>query len=109
MQKGSEQFAGEVDHMKARIKGYILIGIAALVSYFLLSNHLIFYGKELQLLKKDSLHLHYTFYSVQEKKPESIMKIDILREAGIGDLLVYWEIITEDEKFNLENKFQYEY
>jgi hypothetical protein len=33
------------------------------------------------------------------------MKIDYLREAGIGDLLVDMGIINEEEKSRLENKY----
>ena len=94
--------------MKARMKRYILIALAALASYFLLSNHIIFNGKEVYLLKKNSLHLNYTFFSIQEKKPESIMRIDTLREAGIGDLLVDLGIITREERSRLESKFLYD-
>ena len=61
-----------------------------------------------RVLKKETLNLRYTFFSVQKKKPETIMKIDVLREAGIGDILVEFEIITEEEKDTLENKFAYE-
>jgi hypothetical protein len=94
--------------MNARIKQYILIAILAAVGYFIMNNHIIFYGKDIYLLKKTSLHLHYTFFSVKEKKPKIIMKIDYLREAGIGDLLVELGMITEDKKTKLENQYAYE-
>jgi hypothetical protein len=94
--------------MNSRIKQYILIAILAVVGYFILNNHIIFYGKDIHLLKKSSLHLHYTFYSVKEKKPETIMKIDYLREAGIGDLLVELGIINDDERVRLEDQYSYE-
>ncbi len=35
------------------------------------------------------------------------MKIDYLREAGIGDLLVELDIINEEQKNQLENKYSY--
>jgi hypothetical protein len=35
------------------------------------------------------------------------MKIDYLREAGIGDLLVDLDIINEEQKNQLENKYSY--
>ncbi len=54
------------------------------------------------------LNLRYTFFSVQKKKPDTIMKIDVLRDAGIGDILVEFDIITEDENIALENKYAYE-
>ncbi len=91
--------------MNARIKQYILIAILAAIGYFIGNNHFIFYGKNVHLLKKTSFHLHYTFFSIKEKRPASIMKIDYLREAGIGDMLVKLGIINEDQKVKLENQY----
>lgn len=91
--------------MNARIKQYILIGILAAAGYFIMDNHFIFYGKDVHLLKKTSLHLHYTFFSLKEKKPANILKIDYLREAGIGDLLVELGILNEEQKFKLESEY----
>ena len=91
--------------MNTRIKQYILIIILAVVGYFIMSNHFIFYGKDVHILKKTSLHLNYTFFSVKEKKPANIMEIDYLREAGIGDLLVEMNIINEEQKLKLENEY----
>ncbi len=94
--------------MNIRIKQYVLIAILAAAGYFIMSNHFIFYGTEVHLLKKSSLHLHYTFYSIKHKKPEVIMEIDYLREAGIGDLLVDLRIINEEKKSRLESKYYYD-
>lgn len=93
--------------MNARIKQYILIAVAAVALYFVMNNHFIFYGRQVHLLKKSSLHLHYTFFSIKEKKPEKIMEIDQLREAGVGDLLVELGIINEEQKNQLENQYSY--
>jgi hypothetical protein len=94
--------------MNVRIKQYILIAIFAAAGYFIMDNHFIFYGTDVHLLKKSSLHLHYTFFSVKAKKPAKIMQIDYLREAGIGDLLVELGIINEEEKTRLENRYAYD-
>ena len=91
--------------MNSRIKQYILIAVLAAAGYFIMNNHIMFYGSDVHLLKKSSLHLHYTFYSIKQKKPEVIMKIDYLREAGIGDLLVDLGIINAKEKSRLESKY----
>jgi hypothetical protein len=93
--------------MNKRIKQYILIALAAVALYYIMDNHFIFYGTQVHLLKKSSLHLHYTFYSIQGKKPAKIMKIDYLREAGIGDLLVELGIINEEQKNQLEDQYSY--
>ena len=91
--------------MNSRIKQYILIAVVAAAGYFIMNNHIIFNGREVHLLKKSSLHLHYTFYSIKQKKPRVIMEIDYLREAGIGDLLVDLGIISEEKKSRLENEY----
>jgi hypothetical protein len=93
--------------MNSRIKQYILIAVAAVALYFVMNNHFIFYGTQVHLLKKSSMHLHYTFFSVKEKKPDNIMKIDYLREAGIGDLLVELDIINEEQRSQLESRYSY--
>lgn len=94
--------------MNSRIKQYILIAIIAAAGYFIMSNHFIFYGTKIHLLKKPTLHLHYTFFSVKEKRPSSVMKIDYLREAGIGDLLVELGMIDEEQKTKLESEYSYD-
>ena len=94
--------------MNSRIKQYILIAIIAAAGYFVMSNHFIFYGTQVHLLKKPELHLHYTFFSIKEKRPSSIMKIDYLREAGIGDLMVELHMIDHEEKARLESEYSYD-
>ena len=91
--------------MNKRIKQYILIVVLAVAAYFLMSNHFIFYGTEIHILKKPTLHLHYTFFSIKEKRPSSVMKIDYLREAGIGDLLVDLGMIDEAQRAMLESEY----
>ena len=94
--------------MKQRIKQYIFIALAAAALYFVLDNHFVFYGRDVHLLKKTSLNLHNTFVSLDNKRPESLMKIDRLRDAGIGEILVDLDLLTEEKKNRLETKFNYE-
>jgi hypothetical protein len=90
-------------------KKYLWYGVIILCVYVLLSYHYIYLGgKDVRLLKKDHPNLKYTFFSIQGKSPESILKIDVLRYAGIGDILVDIEIISEEEKDTIEYKFDYE-
>jgi hypothetical protein len=91
--------------MNSRIKQYILIAIVAVAAYFIMSNHFIFYGTNVHLLKKPSLHLHYTFFSIKAKKPSNIMEIDCLRDAGIGDLLVELGMIDNEQRAKLESEY----
>ena len=98
--------------MVKRIKSYIIIGIFLALGYFISSHHIILYKMNnslgFDLLKKSYLTLEYTFYNVTTKRPENIMKIDLLREAGIGDLLVDIGRLTEGKKQELEARFEYE-
>jgi hypothetical protein len=98
--------------MWSRIKGYLLIAAVGAAVYFLLSNHIIFYGQEasviqnVYLLKKTKLNLHHTFFSLHQKKPDAVMKIKPLREAGIGGLLVDLRLLTDQEKSRLETLYR---
>ena len=94
--------------MKQKIKKYLLIGLAITVFYFILSNHYIVDGRDVYLLKKTSLHLHETFVSISNERPETILRNDVLREAGIGDLFVELEKMTEEEKNLLVSKYDAE-
>ena len=95
--------------MRTRIRNYLLIALAIAAGYFIMSNHIIFDGRQVYLLEKTSLHLHYTFYSISKKKPDTIMKVDELRDAGIGDLLVELGKMSSEDKFRLESKYDYKY
>jgi hypothetical protein len=53
-----------------------------------LSYHFIFIGNSIKPLKKTQLTLKYTIFSTKAKSVESILAIDELRKAGIGELLV---------------------
>jgi hypothetical protein len=94
--------------MWSRIKGYMLIAAAGAALYFFLHHHIIFFGQEasviqnVYLLKKTKLNFHHTFFSLHQKKPDAVMKIKPLREAGIGDLLVELHLLTSQEKNRLE-------
>jgi len=97
------------------IKKYLLYAIIAGFVYALLAYHYIYTGSEdvhildsVQVLKKEKLNLRYTFFSIQKKKPAKILEIDVLRDAGIGDILVEFDHMTEQEKLLLENRFDYE-
>ena len=95
--------------MVQTIKKYLLYAALIGLVYLMLANHYIYMGgKDFRVLKKESLNLKYTFYSVQSKSPASIIKIDDLRWAGIGEILYEEGIVTKDEQVSLEQKFEYE-
>jgi hypothetical protein len=94
--------------MRQRLKQYLLIALAAAALYFVLDNHFILKQKQVFMLQKTTLNLHDTFVSLDNKRPETIMENDDLRDAGIGDLLVELGMLTEAKKSRLEMKLDYQ-
>ena len=94
--------------MKQRLKQYFLITLAAAALWFVMDNHFVFKKNRVHLLQKTSLNLHDTFVSLDNKRPETVMENDDLRDAGIGDLLVELGMLTEEKKSQLEMKLDYQ-
>lgn len=83
--------------MQKGLKKLVIWAVIIGCGYFILSNHFVFIGSDLRLLKKSKLTLEYTIFSTQGKSIESIMDVDDLRKDGIGKLLVDAGKITEDQ------------
>jgi hypothetical protein len=84
--------------MGSRLKQYFWIGLALAVIYFLLSHHIIFSSfKDFDQLKKQELTMEYTFFSLKQAKALDVLSIDILRDAGIEDILLDRGIVDEKE------------
>lgn len=84
--------------MITRLKHYFWIALAIACFYYLLSHHFIFFSmKEFDTLNKANLTLRYTFYSLSNKPPEEALKVDVLRDAGIGELMVEHGFISEEQ------------
>ena len=79
------------------VKRYIWWVILGLAFYGLMSYHFIFDGTDVKFLKKSKLTLNYTFFSVKGKSPKKILDIDELREDGIGEILLDFGMVTEEE------------
>ena len=94
--------------MRDRIKKYLLIAGALGAVYFFSSYHIIIHDKDFSLLKKPYLTLEDTFFNITQRKPEDILKEDLLREAGIGELLVDLGWLDEDRRIILENQYDSE-
>jgi hypothetical protein len=66
--------------------------------YYLLSHHIIFTDfKDFDVLKKEELTFKYTFFSLKQGVPEQILKISELKNAGIGEVLVSREMVSQKE------------
>lgn len=94
--------------MAKRIKQYIVWALMAYAFYFLLDHHFIYYQRQVRLLKKMEPSLEYTFFSLENKKPAKILAIDLLRWDGIGDLMVEYDLLSDDKRWDLESKYEME-
>lgn len=92
--------------MWKRINRFILIILIAALGYFLLSFHIVYFGNALKIVKKARLTSEYTFVNAKGLSAESILKIDTLREAGIGDILVKMGKLDKVKKDILEKEFE---
>ena len=88
-----------------KLSSYILLALLGAAGYFLLNYHIIFSGVTVKLLNKSKLTSEYTFICASNKSVESLMRIDTLREAGIGKVLVEMGKMSEEERESLEHKF----
>jgi hypothetical protein len=79
------------------IKKAIIVVILGGILYFLLSYHFIFFGRTVKLLKKSERTLSYTIYNTTGRTPESILKVEPLYRAGIGELLVDMGVMTKEK------------
>lgn len=83
--------------MITRIRNYALIAIAIGSFYYLLSHHFIFTSwNSFDILPKQELTLKYTFFSIKQVYPETVLRIEELRDAGIGDIMLEKGMLTED-------------
>ncbi len=95
--------------MLGEIKKYIIIAVIGAALYFLMAYHLlIFSNTDIEPLKKVKLTLEQTFVQVGDigndefRGPEFFLEIDELRKAGIGEVFVEREILTEEQRFQME-------
>jgi len=92
--------------MWKKINRFILIILIAVFGYLLLSFHVVYFGNAIKVIKKARLTSEYTFVNVKGLPAESILKIDTLREAGIGDTLVEMDKLDKERKEILEKEFE---
>jgi hypothetical protein len=95
--------------MMKRIKQLIALAIVGGIVYGLLSYHIVFYGSQVELLPKSGYTLDNTFVNVKPtefRTPENILRNDALRDDGIGQLMVDFGVITQDELRKIEDKIR---
>lgn len=67
--------------------------------YLVACNHFIYFGgKNIKLLKKKQPTFSNTFFSTSLKTNEAILDNDVLRKAGIADLMVEMGLMSEERK-----------
>ncbi|GBC63389.1 hypothetical protein DENIS_4383 [Desulfonema ishimotonii] len=99
--------------MASKIKKIIFLAILGYIIYFLLGHHLIFFGRNVEILQKQTLNLKNTFYSVGDRKEieykglENMLANEDLREAGLGELLIEKDLISQKELEDAESKIDY--
>ena len=91
--------------MNQRIKQFLFIASFLGVLYFFSAYHIILHNQDFTLLQKPYLTLEYTFVSLNKRDAEDVLSDDLLREAGIGEVLVDLGRLSEDRRQALENKY----
>jgi len=92
--------------MRRITKTIVWIGVGGAL-YFVASNHFIYMGgANIKLLKKKELTFSRTFFSTSLKTGKQILQDDVLREAGIGDLLVEEGVLSEERKDYLMSEYE---
>lgn len=105
--------------MLTRIKSYIIIALVIGAFYFLLSHHFVITGHnfafvgwddwdDLKILKKNELTLKYTFFSLKQANPYQVMRIEELRDAGIGKIMIEKGIVTDEKMRQITQKIDSE-
>lgn len=92
--------------MNQRIKQLLFIGAFLGVLYFFSAYHIILHHQDFTLLQKPYLTLEYTFVSLNKRNAEDVLSDDLLRDAGIGEVLVDLGRLSEDRRQALEMKFE---
>jgi hypothetical protein len=85
-------------------KKFILLVLAGALLYFLLSYHIIIIEgdvRNVRLLKKSSLTLQYTFFDTRNRTTKSMISLDLLREDGLGEILIEEGLMTKQEEMRI--------
>ncbi len=92
--------------MRRITKAIVWIGVGGAL-YLVSCHHFIYLdGAKVKLLKKKQPTFSHTFFSTSLKTNEMILSDDVLREAGIADLLIETGRMSEKEKERLMAKIE---
>ena len=92
--------------MRRITKTIIWIGVGG-VLYLVASNHFIYFGgSTIKLLKKKQLTFSRTFFSTSLKTNKAILADDVLREAGMADLLIRMGRMSKEEEVRFLKKLE---
>jgi hypothetical protein len=95
--------------MVNRIRNYVLVALAIGAFYFLLSHHFIFSSyRDIDVLKKADLTFKYTFVSIKQVRPEVILRVESLRDAGLGEMMVERGMLSEGRLTMILDKIESE-
>ena len=94
--------------MRQQLTKYFFIAVLLGIGYFFSVYHVIIFHRDFYLLKKPYLTFEYTFYNITNREPEDVMRVDMLREDGVGDLLVELGLLSDMQAARLEAKYDYE-
>ena len=95
----------EMSPVRQRLKQFLLIAAAFGALYFFSAYHIVIHENDFTLLEKPYLTLEYTFVSLNKRDAEDVLSEDLLREAGIGEILVDLGELDEGQRQELEIKF----
>jgi len=94
--------------MLSVLKKWLIWAALGALLYGALSVHIVIIGKKPHFLRKEKLTLEYTFYSIHGKRLQTIMQVDALRRAGIGELLVEEGKMSEKDYERYLQEYGYE-
>ncbi|MBT8341474.1 MAG: hypothetical protein HKP58_03765 [Desulfatitalea sp.] len=84
--------------MVSRIRNYVLIALAIGAFYYLLSHHFILYGwTTFDVLRKDHYTMQSSFVMLSQNSPQELIGNDLLRAAGIEDILIEKGLVSPEE------------
>ncbi len=93
--------------MFSRLKTYFWFALVLGGFYFLLSHHIIFTSfTDYDILKKEELTLKYTFFSLRQVSPETALRAEALRDAGLGELMVEKGMLTQERLGEILKRIQ---